>query len=103
MVGMHDLIVSPDSSSTRRRTPCVLGCCGPMLTVIVSVRNSVPVMTQPELSPLTTSNYKLQTTKMTKSRRGGTRFDDHSPDSTNSHTAWMRVRWTSWIRAVESE
>ena len=25
-----------ESSSTRRSTPCVLGCCGPMLTVIVS-------------------------------------------------------------------
>src|SRR6188508_389191 len=40
MVGMHDLIVSPSSSSTSRSTPCVLGCCGPMLTVIVSVRTS---------------------------------------------------------------
>ena len=29
---------SPSSSSTSRNTPCVLGCCGPMLTVIVSVR-----------------------------------------------------------------
>ena len=34
------LMVSPSSSSTRRSTPCVLGCCGPMLTVIVSVRIS---------------------------------------------------------------
>src|SRR5688500_12948848 len=32
--------VSPESSSTIRSTPCVLGCCGPMLTVIVSVRSS---------------------------------------------------------------
>src|SRR6185503_13327210 len=31
---------SPDSSSTRRSTPCVLGCWGPMLTVIVSERSS---------------------------------------------------------------
>ena len=31
---------SPSSSSTSRSTPCVLGCCGPMLTVIVSVRIS---------------------------------------------------------------
>src|SRR6476469_1504808 len=37
---MHDLIVSPSISSTRRSTPCVLGCWGPMLTVIVSVRSS---------------------------------------------------------------
>src|ERR1041384_6922093 len=37
---MHDLIVSPSISSTRRSTPCVLGCWGPMLTVIVSVRMS---------------------------------------------------------------
>ena len=32
--------VSPDSSSTRLSTPCVLGCCGPMFTVIVSLRSS---------------------------------------------------------------
>src|SRR4029079_1944093 len=31
---------SPSSSSTSRSTPCVLGCCGPMFTVIVSVRSS---------------------------------------------------------------
>src|SRR4051795_9833798 len=33
-------IVSPDSCTTMFSTPCVLGCCGPMLTVIVSVRSS---------------------------------------------------------------
>src|ERR1700741_2056332 len=32
--------ISPSSSSTSRSTPCVLGCCGPMLTVIVSLRSS---------------------------------------------------------------
>src|SRR5688572_28447717 len=37
---MTDLMTSPSSSSTSRSTPCVLGCCGPMLTVIVSVRSS---------------------------------------------------------------
>src|SRR5438132_12981858 len=37
MVGDADSTVSPSSSSTRRRTPCVLGCCGPMFTVITSV------------------------------------------------------------------
>src|SRR5947207_4032131 len=47
MVGMHDLIVSPSSSSTRRSTPCVLGCCGPMLTVIVSVRSSAIGLMRP--------------------------------------------------------
>src|SRR6186997_1019472 len=40
MVGSSDVTVSPSSSSTSRSTPCVLGCCGPMLTVIVSVRTS---------------------------------------------------------------
>src|SRR6187431_3245793 len=40
MVGDAEITVSPSSSSTRRSTPCVLGCCGPMLTVIVSVRTS---------------------------------------------------------------
>src|ERR1051326_5884816 len=37
MVGAAESTVSPSSSSTRRSTPCVLGCCGPMLTVITSV------------------------------------------------------------------
>src|SRR6187399_2782471 len=40
IVGSAPTMVSPSSSSTSRNTPCVLGCCGPMLTVIVSVRNS---------------------------------------------------------------
>src|ERR1700736_1681936 len=40
IVGEHETTVSPSSSSTRRSTPCVLGCCGPMFTVIVSVRSS---------------------------------------------------------------
>src|ERR671912_1583879 len=40
IVGAADTMVSPSSSSTRRSTPCVLGCCGPMLTVIVSLRIS---------------------------------------------------------------
>src|SRR5436190_982031 len=41
MVGMTDWMISPSSSSTSRSTPCVLGCWGPMLTVIVSVRMSL--------------------------------------------------------------
>src|SRR5689334_19005953 len=37
---MTDCTTSPSSSITRRSTPCVLGCWGPMFTVIVSVRIS---------------------------------------------------------------
>src|SRR3954468_18300701 len=40
MVGVTFWMTSPSSSSTNLSTPCVLGCCGPMLTVIVSVRSS---------------------------------------------------------------
>src|SRR5437868_2598523 len=40
IVGAQERTVSPSSSSTRRSTPCVLGCCGPMLMVMVSVRMS---------------------------------------------------------------
>src|SRR5262245_62980104 len=32
--------VSPESCTTMFSTPCVLGCCGPMLTVITSLRSS---------------------------------------------------------------
>src|SRR5919199_6007118 len=44
MWGVHLSTVSPSSSSTRRSTPCVEGCCGPMLMVIVSplVAGSMP-------------------------------------------------------------
>src|SRR6478752_2601257 len=40
MVGVTFWMTSPSSSSTSLSTPCVLGCCGPMLTVIVSLRSS---------------------------------------------------------------
>src|SRR6187402_738571 len=40
MVASALRIVSPESCTTRFSTPCVLGCCGPMLTVIVSLRSS---------------------------------------------------------------
>src|SRR6185503_15427005 len=40
MVASALTIVSPESCTTRFNTPCVLGCCGPMLTVIVSLRSS---------------------------------------------------------------
>src|SRR5947207_999033 len=36
MCGMHRTTVSPSSSSTRRSTPCVAGCCGPRLMSICS-------------------------------------------------------------------
>src|SRR5512132_2686261 len=35
---------SPSVRSTSRSTPCVLGCCGPMLTSISSVRTSNSTM-----------------------------------------------------------
>src|SRR5688572_33505174 len=40
IVGDTETTVSPSSSNTNRNTPWVLGCCGPMFTVIVSVRTS---------------------------------------------------------------
>src|SRR5713101_8178889 len=33
-------MISPSVRNSRRSTPCVLGCCGPMLTSISSVRTS---------------------------------------------------------------
>ena len=36
MIGLQRSTVSPRSSSISRSTPCVLGCCGPMLMIIVS-------------------------------------------------------------------
>ena len=35
MIGLQRSTVSPCSSSMSRSTPCVLGCCGPMLMIIV--------------------------------------------------------------------
>src|SRR5262245_18956595 len=38
MIGLHATTFSPSSSSATRSTPCVEWCCGPMLSVIVSLR-----------------------------------------------------------------
>src|SRR3712207_8383832 len=42
-LSLHDALpisVSPSSSSTRRSTPCVAGCCGPMLISMCSPARS---------------------------------------------------------------
>src|SRR6476469_4623025 len=44
MCGSTRSTTSPSSSSTRRRTPCAAGCCGPKL--MVKLRSSVSAMTQ---------------------------------------------------------
>src|SRR5258708_39037167 len=38
MIGLHFTTVSPSSSSATRSTPWVEGCCGPMFSVMVSLR-----------------------------------------------------------------
>ena len=40
MCGVTSVTNSPSVRSTTRNTPCVLGCCGPMLMSISSVRTS---------------------------------------------------------------
>src|SRR5580704_6339476 len=40
MCGVTSWTISPTVRNSRRSTPCVLGCCGPMLTSISSVRTS---------------------------------------------------------------
>src|SRR2546423_12242910 len=40
MCGMHRTTVSPSSSNTSRSTPCVAGCCGPMLMSMCSPSSS---------------------------------------------------------------
>src|SRR3954464_2918920 len=64
--------VSPESSSTNRSTPCVLGCCGPMLTVIVSWRISFTASTVGLHLPVAScqffsGNRKLETTLLSPS------------------------------------
>src|SRR3954471_3911402 len=44
MCGVTSETTSPSVRSTSRSTPCVLGCCGPMLTNISSVRTSNSTM-----------------------------------------------------------
>src|SRR5260221_12863911 len=39
MTGVHCTTVSPSSTSTRRNTPCVDGCCGPIFRIISSLRS----------------------------------------------------------------
>ena len=76
MVDFAETMTSPSISSTSRNTPCVLGCCGPMLTVIVSVRSS-GMLSHSARRPLLQSS------------------------STNSQITCSNVRCTSWARAVD--
>ena len=41
ITGSAWVITSPSNSSTTRSTPCVEGCCGPMLRIISSVRSGL--------------------------------------------------------------
>src|SRR5215212_7123894 len=43
MMGLHFTTTSPSSSSSRRRTPWVLGCCGPMLMCSVLLIRGVSI------------------------------------------------------------
>ena len=89
---------SPSSSRTSRSTPCVLGCCGPMLTVIVSVRTpgrglSVHLISHRRLSPSCVRP------------RGRPRADapgllTRTSRSTNSQITCSSINCTSWTRAV---
>src|SRR3990172_7288100 len=40
MCGSTSSTISPSTLSTMRKTPCVLGCCGPMLMLISIVSSS---------------------------------------------------------------
>src|ERR1044071_8095681 len=42
MMGSTSTTISPSRSSVRRRTPCVDGCCGPMLRVMSCVCGADP-------------------------------------------------------------
>ena len=54
MTGRTSVTVSPSSSSTSRSTPCVDGCCGPMLTTIFSLLSgSMPAVTVSQSPPVT--------------------------------------------------
>src|SRR5215213_1675504 len=43
MIGLHFTTTSPSSSSSMRRTPWVLGCCGPMLMCSVLLMRVVSI------------------------------------------------------------
>src|SRR5437867_8462064 len=44
MMGLHATTFSPSSSSATRSTPCVEGCWGPMLSVMVSLRTVLDLL-----------------------------------------------------------
>src|SRR5438045_7253782 len=51
MIGLQATTFSPSSSSATRSTPCVDGCCGPMLRVIVSLRTVADPLRSQFLEP----------------------------------------------------
>src|SRR5581483_6393184 len=93
-------MTSPSVRSTRRSTPWVLGCCGPMLTSISSVRTSnsmtvgsgVPRVTrlvigssvtvaiyQSPVPPRAESSRRVLSARLEDSARGGTWLSSPNP------------------------
>src|SRR5665213_3829356 len=57
MSGARETMVSPSPSTTRRKTPCVDGCCGPMLrTIVESEMGSEPCGLWCDVDSATTSS-----------------------------------------------
>src|SRR5689334_7755010 len=77
MCGMTSEITSPSVRSTSRSTPCVLGCCGPMLTSISSVRtsNSITVGSWEAVAMIVSGQEKKEEGERRKDESGSPSLD----------------------------
>src|SRR3954451_14757507 len=67
MTGSALTMTSPSSSRIRRSTPCVDGCCGPMLRVISSVANVPRCSTTRSMPPPRTIHWSALEEKTARS------------------------------------
>src|SRR3990172_5159703 len=78
---------SPSSSSSRRNTPCVLGCCGPMLSRTVS-----PVNARSETRCFSSSTVISREVVAISFTGRPERWDSYDPPPLPPPPAWALIR-----------
>src|SRR3990170_4229047 len=78
---------SPSSSSSRRSTPCVLGCCGPMLSRTVS-----PVNARSETRCFSSSTVISREVVAISFTGRPERWDSYDPPPLAAPPAWALIR-----------
>ena len=93
MIGLQRSTVSPCSSSISRSTPWVLGCCGPMLMIIVWSLVRVELAMSPSSAASASLMRSTAPTSRSSSRGGQLAARACSLLARSSSTVWIVVDW----------